>query len=203
VDAHCVSQVALETDLTPIDDGGNRHLKLGVAIDVDRPLGLPRTLTTTDAEWIGFEGLVRQEFPKFEREAAQKAGASLPREGAGSKVNLEEAWAVDVAGDVYFIASKAYEAPTSPPPGCELVTILTGWLTRDPYGRRVLVDATPYIDDCDGKEVRTGLPLATLEMDGRNFWVVQEHGYEDETYEIIELSSRGAERLLTFEGGGC
>jgi hypothetical protein len=48
-----------------------------------------------------------------------------------------------------------------------------------------------FLTDCDGKEVRTAEPLAALHLSNRLFWLLQEHGYEDESYIVAE------------NGGGC
>jgi hypothetical protein len=59
--------------------------------------------------------------------------------------------------------------------------MLTGWLVRgmpEPY---TLFDPKVFVTDCDAKEARTDLPLAAFRVSGGLFWVLQEHGYEDET----------------------
>ena len=55
-------------------------------------------------------------------------------------------------------------------------------------GSLTLLDSKTFLTDCDGKEVRTAVPLAALRMSGLWFWILQEHGYEDETYVIAEIS---------------
>ena len=57
--------------------------------------------------------------------------------------------------------------------------------------------------DCDAKEVRTGLPLAAFRVSGQLFWVLQEHGYEDETYLIAEIREPELRYPIEVNGGGC
>ena len=51
--------------------------------------------------------------------------------------------------------------------------------------------------------MRTALPLAAFRVSGRVFWVIQEHGYEDETYGIAEIGPSGVRYPIMVNGGGC
>ena len=80
---------------------------------------------------------------------------------------------------------------------------MTGWLLRDDAGTFTVHDPTVFLTDCDWKQVRTPVPLAAFRVAGRVFWVVQEHGYEDETYGIAEIGPSGVRYPIMVNGGGC
>jgi hypothetical protein len=42
-----------------------------------------------------------------------------------------------------------------------------------------------------------------VHVSGKVFWVLQEHGYEDETYVIAELGDSEVRYPIDFNGGGC
>jgi hypothetical protein len=65
--------------------------------------------------------------------------------------------------------------------------MMTGWLVPAAAQTLTVLDPKVFVTDCDAKEARTGLPLAALRVADRSYWVLQEHGYEDETYLIAEI----------------
>ena len=81
--------------------------------------------------------------------------------------------------------------------------MITGWLVPTAGGALTVRDAKVFLSDCDEKEVRTALPLAAVHLAKQVFWVLQEHGYEDETYVIAEIGSTGVRYRLEVNGGGC
>ena len=85
----------------------------------------------------------------------------------------------------------------------QAVTIMTGWLTRE--GAEALTVHSPrvFLTDCDAKAVRTAEPLAAIHLSDLLFWILQEHGYEDETYVVAEIARSTIRYRLTVNGGGC
>ena len=105
---------------------------------------------------------------------------------------------------MYFVAESKYRTPSFPQdPSCERITVMTGWLVPTADGTLTVRDAKVFLTDCDEKEVRTALPLAAVHVSNRLFWVLQEHGYEDETYLIAEIGSTDVRHLIEVNGGGC
>ena len=82
------------------------------------------------------------------------------------------------------------------------MTTVTGWVVPTAAGYAVQ-DAKVFLTDRDGKEVRTAIPLASLRFPGRVFWILQEHGYEDETYLIAEIGQSDVLYPINVNGGGC
>jgi hypothetical protein len=46
-------------------------------------------------------------------------------------------------------------------------------------------------------------PLAAVHVDGRRFWVLQELGYQSETWVIAEVQPAAVRYVLEVNGGGC
>ncbi|OLC79796.1 MAG: hypothetical protein AUH72_13590 [Acidobacteria bacterium 13_1_40CM_4_65_8] len=70
-------------------------------------------------------------------------------------------------------------------------------------GALTLRHAKVFLTDCDEKQVRTALPLAAVHVSNQLFWVLQEHGYEDETYLIAEIRPTEVRYPIEVNGGGC
>ena len=81
--------------------------------------------------------------------------------------------------------------------------MMTGWLVPTDDGTFKLLDPKVFLTDCDAKEARNGVPLAAFRVSGRSFWVLQEHGYEDETYLIVDIRASAVRYPIEVNGGGC
>ena len=94
------------------------------------------------------------------------------------------------------------------PPGAEAdscgsgVTFLYGWVTRGKDGTLALVNEKVGLTDCDGKERGSSVVLfSVLTVNNRTFIFTVEHGWEDESYVIYELTDIGINRVLETLGG--
>ena len=81
--------------------------------------------------------------------------------------------------------------------------MMTGWLLPTDDATLTVLDPKVFLTDCDAKEARTGVPLAAFRVSGQLFWVLQEHGYEDETYLIVEIRASEVRYPIEVNGGGC
>ena len=52
-------------------------------------------------------------------------------------------------------------------------------------------------------DARAGEPLAAIHLGDRLFWILQEHGWEDESYIVAEIAARGIYYRVSVNGGGC
>jgi hypothetical protein len=95
------------------------------------------------------------------------------------------------SGVYYFEARKRYA-------GRDLDAFGTGWLAVSEHGSTILGTAFD-VTDLDYKGVRRSDVLGVLRVAGRVVWLMEGHGYEDETYDLIE---KGQVRL-SVSGGGC
>lgn len=204
VEAHCGGQVALRTDLPAAK--GEHPLKLGVAADTNLPIGSIEEVRQSDALWRTAERAVLASFSKLEAARAQAAREQLPHETPAPTARITALYreSKSLRSALSFIAEKKYRTARYPQdPECTVRTMMTGWLMPTAAGILIVRDPKVFLTDCDAKEVRTAWPFAALHVSGRLFWVLQEHGYEDESYVIAEIRPTEARYLINVSGGGC
>ena len=95
----------------------------------------------------------------------------------------------------YFEARKRYAG------GFDL--FVTGWLVMSDY-RLEVTHVTAAVTDQDYKGLETASVLGVVELADRAVWVLEAHGYESETYVLMEFDPDEAGRArLRIGGGGC
>ena len=105
---------------------------------------------------------------------------------------------------MYFVAEKKYSTARYPEAAqCTAVTIMTGWLMPTDTGTYAVLHPRVFLTDCDAKEGRTAVPFGAFRVSNQLYWVIQEHGYEDESYLIAELRQSGIRYPIEVNGGGC
>jgi hypothetical protein len=204
VEAHCQGQVALTTDLP--EAKGDHPLKIGVAVDSNLPIGSIEEVRRSDVVWRIAEEAVVGNFSRLEGAKAQADHVQLLPESPAPAVLITELYrqAKSPRSPMYFVAQKKYRtARFSQDPQCSARTIMTGWLMPTEAGTYALLDPKVFLTDCDAKEARTALPLAAVRVNDQLFWVLQEHGYEDETYLIAEIRQSEVRYPIEVNGGGC
>lgn len=87
--------------------------------------------------------------------------------------------------------------------GCDLATVMTGWLSQQRSGGFELMSSDIAFTDCDRKGTPIVQPLASIELGGGLFVVTVDRHYESESYSIYDVSSGRIRRVLTVDGGGC
>lgn len=210
VEAHCDGQIALKTDLPEPKRKDPEVIiegRFGVAMhDSAIPVSAIVQLPRSHVLWRRAEQVVRAGFDARETAQAQAAHRQLPRRHPIPAVRLSKLYrqAGSSRSALYFEAERSY--PTGPFFGdrtCPSRTIMTGWLGQAGAGALTLLDPRVFVTDCDLKEPRIGLPLAALRVANRSFWILQEHGYEDETYHVVEVGSSEVREAIKVDGGGC
>lgn len=100
----------------------------------------------------------------------------------------------------YFQATKKYAIPRFASSGH--VSLFRGWasVAARQEGQLGVILSEIVFTDTDMKGPTTSLPLGILKVTGRTFIFVEEHGWEDESYVILELNG-GIHRLLETFGG--
>ncbi len=203
VEAHCQSQLALSTNLPTVK--GDHFSKLGVAIDSNLPIGTIEGVRRSNLVWRAAQRVVAADFARLEAAKAAADPAQLVRESPPPAPQITALYRERKSPDsaMYFVAEKKYRTARFPSdPGCAALTIMTGWLTGT-AGTLTLRDPKVFLTDCDAKEARMGLPLAALRVLDQLFWVLQEHGYEDETYLVAEVGPTEVRYPIQVNGGGC
>jgi len=201
-EAQCVDQIALTTDLPAAKDEHPDR----VAIDADIPIGAIEDVSESDAVWKTARGLVLADFGRLEASAAQAEHQQLPRESPAPVVRLVSLYHErnSTRSPLYFVAERKYRPNLSPEDrDCERRTVMTGWLVPAADGTLQRRNARIFLTDCDRVNVRTALPLGALHVSHRLFWVLEEHGYEDQTYVIAEIEPTRVRVPLVVFAGGC
>lgn len=113
--------------------------------------------------------------------------------GSSSVVNGEHVY--------YFEAEKQYQKrTTSGDPGCNDVSLFQGWISRDERDGLGLRAGNFVFTDCDRKGPSTMIPLGIMTLKEQIFLFVREHGWEDESYTILDLNQSGLHRVLQTVG---
>jgi hypothetical protein len=120
--------------------------------------------------------------------------------------------------DVFFVAVGGAELGTLisfrvlrryPPPSaasndqCGAVAIFFGWLREAKDGSLAVLERHLDLTDCDQQEVQDHFPFALVETSGRVFVLERRHGYEDESYAVLEATPHGIKQVFEKNGGGC
>ena len=101
----------------------------------------------------------------------------------------------------YFEAEKLYEKrTTSGGPGCNDVSLFQGWISTEERGGMGLMAGKLVFTDCDRKGPSTMIPVGMMTLKEQVFLFVREHGWEDESYIILELNQSGLHRVLRTAG---
>jgi len=204
-DAHCGGQVTLKTDLRPIK--AEHAVKLAVALDSNLPVGSIKEIDRSNSVWRSAEPVVLSNLSKLEAAQAQTERQELQRDPPQPVAHITALYreAKSPRSPIYFVAEKNYRTPSLPrDSSCERITVMTGWLVPTAGGGALtLRDARVFLTDCDEKEVSVAVPLAAVHVSNHLFWVLQEHGYEDETYLIAEIGPTAIRYPINVSGGGC
>ena len=208
IDAHCQRQFALRTALPAVPVAPNEHArKLGIAVDVpNAAVSSVEEVVRGTAQWTTAQRLVAPVFARMEANAAGQSRQELPAETPAPTPQISSLVREIGASrpSMYFVAEKKYRTGRSQmDASCHALSIMTGWLLPQADGTYVVAGARMFVTDCDAKEARMGRPLGTIRIGNQPFWVLQEHGYEDETYLIVEVGPSEIRYPLTVNGGGC
>ncbi len=215
IDNHCQTNWGLATDYSRAESEKDVHGSVGVALDAEREVGAPQKLDGAGDEWAALAAHISREFEPAEA----KAEAALPAEHARfvflptREERAKTAPAVanilcfDLAGGRRLCSFEAERKYVKPPSAhdspCESVSFFGGWLLQTGEGKPLIIEQNFALSDCERKGVGGMSPLGSLRIGAREFFVVEEHGYEDESYVIYELKGTKLRRLLLTHGGAC
>ena len=87
-------------------------------------------------------------------------------------------------------------------PNCGEIVVVQGWFIQS-TDKFSLLRSDATLTDCDAVHLRTSTPLILITAGTRRFVVVREHGYEDESFAVIEIRGNHLEKVLEVAGGGC
>lgn len=102
----------------------------------------------------------------------------------------------------YFEAEKQYANPVATTgQDCNDVSIFQGWISQSDKGGLGSLDSRLFLTNCDRKGPSTTTPLGSMTLKNETFLFISEHGWEDESYIILELDNSGLHRVLETFGG--
>lgn len=188
VDNHSQKNWALLTDFPKQNTKGTHHRNLGVALNVNAKVEPLIQIETNSAEAADLLSFVRQVFGNADNAEMKTLYRS------SSRLNGEYLY--------YFDAQKQHKRSTvSTEPGCNDISIFQGWVSADEKGGMGLFDSRVFLTDCDLKGPSFSTPLGILKLKSSIFLFISEHGWEDESYWILELDKSGLHKVLETYGG--
>jgi len=209
VPVQCLRQVGLRTDYRspepPPDPGTHPFPKDGLAV------WPPQRMENVDVVPVG------QLSPQAVIDAFNAAEETARRYERGQAVHLpsnREARqsiptiieAIYAAGDstggrvYYFEASREYSLRGV---RCPMVTFGAGWFVREGATglRRLRFDVE--VVDCERYGLLYMLPLGTITLSNRLFWIAQWSGWDYEEYGVVEIKRKSVEDVIQVLGGRC
>lgn len=219
VENHSQTNWALLTDFPKQNAEDDHHSNIGVALSVNEKIEPMIEIKPESAEAAELLSFIKELFDEAETEELDKSRAEQPPEVTAStpffslsrearakvrmsitklsrsksKLNEEHLY--------YFEAEKQYEKPTtSTGPACNDVSLFQGWMEATERGGLGLMDSRLFLTNCDKKGPSSATPLGIMSFKNKIFLFVSEHGWEDESYIILELNS-GLHKVLETFGG--
>jgi hypothetical protein len=199
----CQIQIALKTDLLSLPDEGTPDR---LALDTKRPVNTIEDVRQSDPTWQSVERVIARELSERETAQARKDSVQIPAESPTPPVRITHLYreAHIPRSAMYFVAEKQYQTERNrADAGCKARTIMTGWLIATAGRQMAISSPRIFLSDCDGKAVRVATALAALHVGSRVFWILEENGYEDIEYMVIEITAAGVRRHLAVNGGSC
>ena len=188
VENHSQTNWALATDFPKERTDDTHHHNLGIALDVNQKVEPLLELSPNTAEATDLASFIRQ----LSDEAKTAELKRLYR--SGSRLNGEYLY--------YFEAERKHKRATiSTERGCNDVSLFQGWITADDRGGLGLLANRNFLTDCDMKGPSSMTPLGILRLKNTTYLFVTEHGWEDESYIILELDKSGLHKVLETFGG--
>lgn len=218
-EAQCLANVGLQTTYRSAERVPLPHVQphpkeavavLGGArlgkIDVALPASPQRSVLASSTAFIGW-------FREAERKAVEslvrRQGWRHPltdRERDAHPITIEALYRTrySAGGFVsYFEATRRYKWPGDKDAGCDLITLVQGWLVTQPSGEMSVHTVSGHLFDCEMRGAAFMLPLGVLALDGKAHWIVQWSGWGYEQYAVIEVGDQRVRTVLRTPGGGC
>lgn len=205
VRAHSGTNWGLLTDLPKRTSKDPLHDIIGVAITPKRKIEPFIKIDTASAQAKEIGSFIKQVFDVHEKEEAERARFDRPPAIAKVETSLTILYRSSnvVDGDhiYYFEAEKQYPKRTaSGDLDCYDVSLFQGWISADEKGGVGLMDNNFVFTDCDRKGPSTMIPVGMTTLGEQTFLFVREHGWESESYTILELNQTGLHRVLQTDG---
>jgi hypothetical protein len=199
VENHSQTNWALLTDFPKTNAADGHHENIGVALNVNEKIEPMIEINAESVEAADLLSFIKQLFDEAEtaelKKVPPKVRMSITKlSRSKSSLNGKHLY--------YFEAEKQYEKPaTAGDPSCNDVSLFQGWIEATERGGLGLMDSRLFLTDCDLKGPSFTTPLGIMTRKNETFLFVSEHGWEDERYMILELSTSGLHKVLETYGG--
>jgi hypothetical protein len=205
VSNHCQNNWAIPVSGEGRPLGRNEHHE-NAGVAVSRRVEMEVTPAIAD-DGPDAKRLVQFLLPTLDADEAAK-----PHPGQAVRAPAERARAVQRVTKLHRILSRtptiwhiemerAY--PGTSRQRCESISWLQAWVAENGAGQLTTLSSKFTPTDCDRKGDVFIRPLATVVLEGRQFLFTVEHGWEDETYRIYDLTDGSVRLVASVNGGGC
>ena len=220
VENHSQMNWALLTDFPKQTAEDDHHRNVGIALNVNEKIEPVIEIKPESVEAADLFSFIKQLFDEAETAELNKIRAeqSPQIDVPTSLFSLSNEARVKVRMSItklyrskstligkhlyYFEAEKQYETATSTDPGCNDISLFQGWIEATERGGGLgLLDSRLFLTNCDKKGPSSATPLGIMTFKNEVFVFVSEHGWEDESYLILELSDSGLQKVLETFGG--
>ncbi len=195
--------------------------KIGVAVSGGRQVEKISVLKSNSEEFHTMAGLLASEFNRQETEAVQEFITNPENKDVILRDRLNRGQPLD-AGQRQQVAMKLtslYRAPLAgsnaplyyaeaekvyvnlAAPECQGYSRLVGWFQLAANGQPHFLKSEMVLDDCDGMQSLTRVPLGLLRINAKTFWLLAEYGYEYETYMVVEIDAGGVASVAETSSG--
>jgi hypothetical protein len=195
---------------------GELHRNVGVALDIDKWIDNPIEIINSSKERRRITSFIRPAFDKSEGIKPPGIDSLEPFVHYPSSAERRKARLIisrlyrnrePIDGQrIYYVeAKKEYKNPffSKTDPSCNTISFFKGWVVQNKRGGLGLIDSRYILSDCDMKATTLTKLLGILPMRDRIFFITEDHGYESESYRILELKGSRIKQVLKVYGGAC
>jgi len=205
VEAHSGTNWALMTDLPKRASKDPVHDIIGVAVTARQEIEPFVAIEPGSTQGKEIGSFIKQIFDGVEASELERLRLERPAAIAKVETSLTDLYRsssiVNGKHIYYFDAEKQYPKLTaSGQPACGDVSLFKGWISADEKGGLGLMDSIFFFTDCDRKGPSTMIPVGMMRLKEQTFLFVREHGWESESYIILELNESGLDRVLETVG---
>ena len=202
VENHSQTNWALLTNFPKQSAEGGHHRNIGVALSVNEKIEPMIEIKTESVEAADALSFIKQLFDEAETAELNKIRAERAKVKMSITQLRRSKSSLNGKHLYYFEAEKQYGQPAaSTDPRCNDVSLFQGWMEATERGGLGLMDSRLFLTNCDRKGPGSATPLGIMSLKHQIFVFVSEHGWEDESYIILELSNSGLHKVLETFGG--
>jgi hypothetical protein len=206
---YCQKQVGLRTNYQPNQwppgAEAQPYPKDGLAVWPPHSVEPIETLPSDSPERQGLADVLRTAFAGREDDALAQAQADGSPVRASKKelealpITIEALYAFGTHRRVYWVeAVREYKKEDA----CAAVVFGAGWFVLD-SGRFTFGEFDVSVVPCSREGLKYMLPLGVISLPRGQYWIGQWSGWDNEEYDVVQISGRPITPVLAVWGGGC